>query len=241
MLAIPILLFLLCLGICRWASGRFAEMWQQGSRERVPTAHTGAEMARLFLNFEGVNDVEILPHEGVVTNYYDPARKRLFFSREVFEGTTMAAWTLALHEAGHAAQEGEALDELKWRQSVIKLNRYVPTLAAVLAVGGMVLLRFPARLAIIGLLALCLAILLLNLGTLSVEMRANAGLRKFLAKHLAKWPSAQEKLEGYLHRAATREVGDLLNSPRYFLFTAMPGSGTSRPVKKTEDSDLEAS
>jgi Zn-dependent membrane protease YugP len=189
----------------------------------------------LFFNFEGVSDVEIIEHNGTVTNYYDPARRRLFLSREVGQGTTMAAWTIALHEAGHAVQEGDALKDFQWRQSVIKLNRYAPTLAAVLAAGGMILLKFPARFALIGLLAICLGILLLNLGTLSVEFRANASLRRFLEKHLTKWPSALERLQGYLQRAATREVGDMLRSPRYFLFSAMPSSGTVRPVKKVED------
>lgn len=235
MLVIPIVLFLICLGICRWATGRFDEMWAQGVKERVPTAHTGAEMAQLFFNFEGVSDVEIVEHNGVVTNYFDPARRRLFLNREVGQGTTMAAWTVALHEAGHAVQEGDALNDYKWRQSVIKLNRYAPTLAAMLAAGGMILLKFPPRFAMIALLALCLSILLLNLGTLSVEFRANASLRRFLEKHLVKWPTAQDRISGYLHRAATREVGDMLRSPRYFLFSAMPGSGTSRPVKKVED------
>jgi hypothetical protein len=46
-------------------------------------------------------------------------------------------------------------------------------------------------------------------------------------------------LEGYLNRAATREVGDLLQSPRYFLFSAMPGSGSNRPVKQDAAVDKE--
>lgn len=240
MLVVPILLLVVCLGVCRWASGRFEDMWANGSKERVPTAHTGAEMARLFLNFEGVSDVEIVVHNGVVTNYFDPSRRRLFLNRDVAEGTTLAAWTVALHEAGHAAHEGEALSEFKWRQSVIKLNRYAPMLGALLAVGGMILLKFPPRFAMMALLAMCLAILLLNLGTMAIEFKANAGVRRFLEKHLAKWSAAQEKMQGYLHRAATREVGDLVKSPRYFLFSAMPGTGSSRPVKKDDIVDPEA-
>ncbi len=240
MLVIPILLLVACIGICRWASGRYEDMWNQGSKERVPTAHTGAEMAQLFFNYEGISDVEIIEHNGVITNYFDPARRRLFLNREVAQGTTMAAWTVALHEAGHAAQEGEALGELKWRQSVIKLTRYAPTLAAVIAVGAMILLRFPPRFAMMALLAMCLVILLLNLGTLSTEFRANVGVRKFLEKHLAKWSTARDRMDGYLHRAATREVGDMLRSPRYFLFSAMPGTGSSRPVKKDEMTDPKA-
>lgn len=234
MLAIPILLLVVCLGVCRWARGRFEEMWSQSVKETAPTAHTGAEIARLFLNFEGVSDVEILEREGVVTNYYDPARRRLFLSREVARGTHLAAWAVSLHEAGHAVQEGEALHEFKWRLMVIRWTRYGPTLAVVLAVGAMFLLRVPGRFALLALLAAFLGTLLLNLGTLSVEMRANASLRRFLEKHLARWPAALERLEHCLHRVATREVGDLLSSPRYFLFSAMPGTAAESSMTKSE-------
>jgi hypothetical protein len=101
----------------------------------------------------------------------------------------------------------------------------------------MILLRFPPRFAMMALLAMCLVILLLNLGTMTTELKANAGVRRFLEKHLARWPAAQEKLHGYLHRAATREVGDMLRSPRFFLFSAMPGTSSSRPVKGNEPPD----
>lgn len=236
MLAIPILLLVICLGVCRWARGRFDEMWSQSVRETAPTAHTGAEIARLFLNFEGVADVEILERDGVVTNYYDPARRRLFLSREVARGTHLAAWAVSLHEAGHAVQEGDALNDFKWRLAVIRWTRYGPALAVVLAVGAMFLLRVPGRFALMGLLAAFLGTLLLNLGTLSVEMRANNSLKRFLERHLARRPAALERLEHCLHRVATREVGDLLSSPRYFLFSAMPGTAAEAAVTKPEKS-----
>lgn len=234
MLLLPILLLVICVGVCNWAARRHATMMAEARNERAPTAHTGAEIARLFLNFHGADGVEITEHQGTVTDYYDPRRRRLFLSAGVARGTSMADWTLALHEAGHAAQEGEELGELKWRQTVIKLCRYAPSLALVLLLGAMVLLKFPGRIAMMGLFGFCFALLLLNLGTLSVEFRANSHLAKFLEKHLARMPSARERLEQHLRRAATREVGDLLASPRYFFFSAIPGSGSSRPVKQEQ-------
>jgi len=231
MLAIPILIIILCISVCRWAAGRYEGMLSRARQEASPTAHTGAEIAALFLAFESIQDVEIVEHGGTVTNYFDPTRRRLFLSRDVAQGTTMAAWTLALHEAAHATQTGESLGEVKWRQSVIKMSRYGPVFAGVAAALMMFFLKFPPRFALLALLAVCVIFLLLNVGTLAVEFNANAKLRRFLEKHLAQRSSAMERLEGYLHRAATREVGDLLSSPRFFLFSAMPGSGSSRPVK----------
>lgn len=230
MLAIPILLITLCVGLCRWAAGRYEAMMQQGAREAAPTAHTGAEIAQLFLEHEEIADVEIVPHSGTVTNYFDPRRRRLFLHKEIATGTTMAAWTVALHEAAHATQTGDALGDLKWRQTVIKLSRYGPVFAALGAAMVTLFMKIPARFSLMGLLAVCVLFLLLNLGTLAVEFNANARLRRFLEKHLSSRPSALERLTAYLHRMATREVGDMISSPRYFFFSALPGSGTARPV-----------
>jgi hypothetical protein len=38
-----------------------------------------------------------------------------------------------------------------------------------------------------------------------------------------------EKLESIIGPVCTRELGDLVQSPRYFFFSALPGSGKSRP------------
>lgn len=241
MLVIPILILTLCVGICRWASGRFNAMLTHASKEPAATAHSGAEIAKLFLAFEEIRDVEIVEHNGTVTNYFDPTRRRLFLSSEVARGTSMASWTLALHEAAHATQTGEMLGDLRWRQSVIKMTRYGPIFAALAAALMMFFMKFPPRFALIGFGAMCVIFLLLNAGTLAVEFNANARLRRFLEKHLNHRSSAHERLEGYLSRAATRELGDLLSSPRYFFFSALPGSSSSRPLKTKPESGKDES
>jgi hypothetical protein len=81
-------------------------------------------------------------------------------------------------------------------------------------------------------MALCALLLLLNLGTLAIEFNANARLHRFLEKHLEPFPEAHDRLRGYLSAVATREVGDLLRSPRYFFFSGLPGTGKLRPTKK---------
>lgn len=230
MLAIFIIILLLCFGVCQWAAGRFEQVTGGAMKERAPTAHTGEEIARLFLAFEGETDVQIVEHDGITSNSFDPRRRRLFLTPQVANGTSMGAWAIALHEAAHASQTEESLGELKWRQTVIKLNRYGPMFGLV-GLAAMLFLKFPPRFAIAGLVGACVLLLLLNMGTLAVEHNANARVRRFLEKHLARHEEAQERLGGYLSRVATREVGDLLRSPRYFLLSGLPGSGKVRPGK----------
>jgi Zn-dependent membrane protease YugP len=235
MLAIFIVILLLCFGVCQWAAGRYAQVTEEGMKERAPTAHTGAEMVKLFLAYEGVADVEIIEHEGMASDYFDPRRRRLFLQPRVARGTSMGAWAIALHEAAHALQTEEALGDLKWRQTVIRLNRYGPVFG-LLGVVGMIFLRFPPRFAVAGLVAICVMLLLLNIGTLAVEYNANARVRQFLEKHLQRFPDAQDRLLSHLSRVALKEVGDLLRSPRYFFLSALPGSGKIRPAKPTDES-----
>lgn len=222
------IILVLALAVCRHSQSRYAQVLGASGQRHAPTPHTGAEIARLFLESEGITDVEIVRHEGLTSDSFDPRRRRLFLSRRVADSTRLGAWAVALHEAAHAAQTGEALGDLKWRQTVIRLTRYGPGFA-VIAAAGLMLMKFNARLAIFGMLGLCLAFLLLNLGTLAVEYNANARLRRFLERYLDRHPDALDELNALLARVATREVGDLLRSPRFFLLTALPGSGRIRP------------
>jgi Zn-dependent membrane protease YugP len=219
----------LTLALARWAQARYESMMLKGMRANAPTAHTGGEIARMFLESEGVDDVQIVEHNAVVTDYFDPTRRRLFLRREIAEGTTLAAWATALHEAAHALQTGETLSELKWRQSCIRMSRYIPT-AAIFAIVGLMIARVMVpKIAILALAGVFTLLLLLNLGSVPLELNANKRLRHFLDEHLKNHPQASGRLDELLFCMAIREVGDLLRSPRYFFLSALPGTGKIRP------------
>lgn len=204
-------------------------MMFKGFRVNAPTAHTGGEIALMFLKFEGVEDVQISEHNGVVTDYFDPTRRRLFLRKEVAQGTTLSAWAVALHEAAHAVQTGDSLGELKWRQSCIRMSRYVPMAAVLLITALMVFRVLIPRMAMMAAAGVFLLVLLLNAGSVPIEMNANKRLRRFLDMHLARHEQAHARLEELLFCMAIREVGDVLRSPRYFFLSALPGTGKSRP------------
>lgn len=217
------------IAIARWAQGRHDSMMAKGSRANTPTAHTGAEIALLFLQSEGIDDVQVVEHNAIVSDYFDPVRRRLFLRSGVAQGTTLSAWAVALHEAAHALQTGDSLGELKWRQSCIRMSRYLPTLA-VLIITGMTLFRvLVPKMAIMIAAGVLLILLLLNLGSVPTELNANKRLRRFLDDHLKKHEQARSRLDELLFCMAIREVGDVFSSPRYFFLSALPGTGKSRP------------
>lgn len=201
----------------------------KGFRANAPTAHTGSEIALMFLKSEGVDDVQIVEHNAVVTDYFDPTRRRLFLRREVAQGTTLSAWAIALHEAAHALQTGETLGELKWRQNCIRMSRYIPTAAVFVIVGLMIARVLVPKFAILVAAGVVILLLLLNLGSVPLEFNANKRLRRFLDQHLQNHAQAGSRLDELLFCMAIREVGDLLRSPRYFFLSALPGTGKMRP------------
>lgn len=221
----------LCLGLAltSWAKARYESMMLKGFRASSPTAHTGGEIALMFLKSEGVDDVQIVEHNAIVTDYFDPTRRRLFLRRDVAQGTTLSAWAIALHEAAHALQTGETLGELKWRQSCIRMTRYIPT-AAIFAIVGLMITRILVpKNAVLVAAGVVTLLLLLNLGSVPLEFNANKRLRRFLDDHLKHHAQASSRLEELLFCMAIREVGDLLRSPRYFFLSALPGTGKIRP------------
>ena len=145
------------------------------------------------------------------------------------EGKDLASWAISLHEAAHALQTGEDKEALKWRHTCIGLCRYLPTVLFFICIGLLVLLKMKFRFVLIGFSVVCAGALLLNLGTLAIEYNANERLRRWLGERLGKHPAALEQLDAILSAAATRELGDLISSPRYFFLCALPGTGKKRP------------
>lgn len=230
MLGILVIVILLTFGASRWCLLRYEDAVARGMRQPAPLALTGAEIALEFLKENEITDVQIVEHNGVVTDYFDPSRRRLFLRSAFKDGRHLAAWAVALHEAAHALQTGDSSGELKWRRSCITMTRYVPTLAFILVFVFKFLKMMPSiRVGLAGAAAACAVVLLLNVGTLAVERNANLRLRRFLDERLRRQDEVHDQLDAILSAAATREVGDLLRSPRYFFFSALPGSGKTRP------------
>jgi len=221
--------FVLGIGVSQYAHGKFQDSMRQGHRAVAPENLTGAQIAGEFLRGQGVLDVRILPHEGVISDYFDPLRRCLYLRRDTHDGKNLAAWSVALHEAAHALQNGEDKEALKWRHTCINLTRYLPTTMGIIAVVMMAALKLPFRLALMAFAALCAASMVLNIGSLAIEYNANQRLRRWLNERLERHPDALDKMEIILAAVATRELGDILRSPRYFFLTALPGTGGRRP------------
>lgn len=65
---------------------------------------TGFEVARLILDKNGLTDIHIVETKGKLTDHYDPSRKVVRLSKEIFHGDTIASIAVSAHEVGHVIQ-----------------------------------------------------------------------------------------------------------------------------------------
>lgn len=131
---------------------------------------TGADAAWRLLQLNGITDVKIKRISGTLTDYYDPNKKEICLSEDVFNSRSIAAIGVACHEAGHACQHNEGYFPLKIRSVVIPATRIGSALGVPLCLIGLFINSEPlayAGLIMYGFVAL------FQLITLPVEFNAS--------------------------------------------------------------------
>ena len=97
---------------------------------KVPASSglTGAETASHILRARGINDVQIIPANGMMGDHYDPLKKIIALTPDIYSGTSTAAVGIAAHECGHAIQHQEAYAPLQLRSAAVGLTRFSSSL-----------------------------------------------------------------------------------------------------------------
>jgi len=98
---------------------------------RVPAKNglTGAEVAREILKISGIYDVSVEMTGGKLSDFYDPRRKVLKLSRDVYNGRSLASHGVAAHECGHAIQHASGYAPLAIRNSIVPVASFGSQLA----------------------------------------------------------------------------------------------------------------
>lgn len=93
---------------------------------RVPTrkGYTGAQVARLLLDQHGLQDMPIEVSRGQLSDHYDPTKRVLRLSGEVYQGNSIASVSVAAHEVGHAIQHANGYIPLSLRNMVFPVARF---------------------------------------------------------------------------------------------------------------------
>lgn len=170
---------------------------------------TGQEAARMILDANGLENIYVVATNGELTDHYDPSRKVIKLSNDIFNGETIAAVSVAAHECGHAIQDKDGYLFMKIRSFLVP----VVNLVSYLGYFGLVVSIFAGITGYIKLSIIVLtATILFQLVTLPVEFDASKRAKEQLYKLGI---VSSEELEGsnkMLFSAALTYVAGLLSN-----------------------------
>jgi Zn-dependent membrane protease YugP len=121
------------------ASATVKGTFSKYSKTRTSTGMTGAEAAQRMLHRAGVTDVRIEQVSGFLSDHYDPRKKVLRLSPEVYGESSIAAVGVACHEAGHALQHAQGYAPLKLRTALVPITQFGSNFGLLIAIAGIML------------------------------------------------------------------------------------------------------
>lgn len=132
---------------------------------------TGAEAAKMILKKNGLSNVNVYETSGTLTDYYDPRKKMVVLSSDIYNSKSISSVAVAAHECGHAIQDKENYKFLRFRSALVPIVNFTSRIASIFIIFGFI---FEA-LDLLDVGIICLLVgLLFQLVTLPVEFNASA-------------------------------------------------------------------
>lgn len=131
---------------------------------------TGAEAAKMILKKNGLSNVNVYETNGTLTDYYDPKKKMVVLSSDIYNSKSVSSVAVAAHECGHAIQDKENYKFLRFRSALVPIVNFTSRIAFIFIIFGFI---FEA-LDLLDVGIICLLVgLLFQLVTLPVEFNAS--------------------------------------------------------------------
>ena len=108
----------LALGL--WAQSKVRSAFNKYSKVPAGRGVAGAQVARHILDSNGLGHVNVEEAGGIfLSDHYDPSKKVLRLSKQVYQSNSLAAVGVAAHEAGHALQDSANYAPLSLRSGMV--------------------------------------------------------------------------------------------------------------------------
>jgi uncharacterized protein len=177
---------------------------------KVPTSSglSGKEVAEKMLQDNGIYDVSVVSVQGFLSDHYDPAKKTVNLSPDVYEGRNISAAAVAAHECGHAVQHATAYSMLTLRSQLVPLVQISTNMAQWVILIGLGLFTVGggnSTVLLIGIILFAISTLF-SVITLPVEFDASARALKWLDSSHITMPQEHEKAKDALKWAALTYV-----------------------------------
>lgn len=183
--------------------------YQKYKRVKNTKELTGYDVARKILDENGLGDIYIVETIGELTDHYDPTKKVVRLSSDIYHGKTIAAMSVASHECGHAVQDKEGYTFMRIRSAIFPIVNVATSISY-----WIILLGFLFELLdliYIGIALTCLG-LLFQIVTLPVEFDASKRAGVFLKEYNLATEDESKGVKKMLGAAAMTYVAGVLAS-----------------------------
>ncbi len=181
---------------------------------KVPASSglTGAQTAEHILRSRGIYDVQVIPANGLMGDHYDPLKKLIALTPDIYSGTSTAAVGIAAHECGHAIKHQQSYAWLELRSSAVGLTHFSSSLFMFPILFMFMHLITPYTGYMI-MAAAATIIMVFNLITLPVEFDASARAKAILPElGIIRSPAESVAVSRVLNAAALTYVAAFLAS-----------------------------
>lgn len=100
---------------------------------------TGYDVARNILDKNGLNNILVVETSGTLTDHYDPTRKVIKLSKDIYHGNSVASASVAAHEVGHAIQDKEGYTFLRIRHAIFPVVSFLDRISYIVIFLGFLL------------------------------------------------------------------------------------------------------
>ena len=168
---------------------------------KIPLANgmSGREIAEKMLRENGIYDVQVTSVPGFLSDHYDPTKKTVNLSPDVYEGRSIASAAVAAHECGHAVQHATAYAPLQMRSRLVPAVQFSSTIVNWVLLAGLFMAASGSyTLLLVGIILTAVTVLF-SLITLPVEFdasrRALAWLNHTNVTNSSEYPGAKDALK----------------------------------------------
>lgn len=194
------LVSLIFLGISFLVSAVLKAKFSRYSKIGLSNGLSGREIAEKMLRDNGIFDVKVTSVDGFLSDHYDPVKKTVNLSPEVYQGTSVAAAAVAAHECGHAVQHATRYAPLELRSRMVPAVKVSSMLVNWILLAGMIMIAISNNptVLLVGIIAMSITVLF-TLITLPVEFdaskRALAWLDQTRITNQEEYPKAKDALK----------------------------------------------
>ena len=220
----PWVIFIIVMILSWVVSATMKSRFKKYSKIPVDNGMSGKEIAERMLRDNGIYDVKVESVPGQLTDHYNPEKKTINLSQEVYGSKSIAAAAVAAHETGHAVQHATAYAWLGFRSKMVPIVSFSSRWIQWVLLGGIILVNtFPALL-FTGIVLFALTTLF-SFITLPVEFNASQRALAWLSNGGITSYENQARAKDALKWAASTYVVAALGSLATLLYYVMIFTG----------------